>query len=98
MNRISFSSPVAIAPDLSVVTVSSGHRFCHLLLSGGASLLVNCIAAIEPSAILAAGHPVPAEIWHAQVDDTLASEGGDFEALIRLPATLAEVAKASEDY
>jgi glyoxylase-like metal-dependent hydrolase (beta-lactamase superfamily II) len=98
MNQICFSSSVAIAPDISVVTISNGERSCHLLLSGGASLLVNCIAGLEPSAILSAGHPLPGEIWHTQVDDTLAAEGGDFEALIRLPASFAEVAKASDEY
>ena len=98
MLEMSFSTPVAIAPDLSVVTISNGGKSCHLLVSGGASLLVNCITGLEPSAILAAGHPVPEEIWHTQVDDTLAAEGNDFEALIRLPALFAEVAKASEDY
>ena len=98
MNQIWFSSPIAVALDLSVVTVSSGNRFCHLLLSEGASLLVNCITGLEPSAILAAGHPLPEEIWHTQVDDTLAAEGAAFDALIRLPAAFSEVAKASEDY
>jgi hypothetical protein len=98
MNQIFFSSSVAIAPDISVVTISNGGTSCHLLLSEGASLLVNCIEGLEPSAILDAGHPVPEEIWHMQVDDTLASEGGDFKALIRLPAAFSEVAKASEDY
>ena len=60
MPDTSFSSPVALAlaPDLSVVTISKGGRSCHLLLSEGASLLVNCIAGLEYSAILAAGHPV----------------------------------------
>ena len=95
MNQIWFSSSVAITPDISVVTISNGGTSCHLLLSEGASLLVNCIAGLEPSAILSAGHPVPEEIWHTQVDDTLASEGNDFEALIRLPASFAQVAKAS---
>ena len=98
MPETSFSNPVAIAPDISVVTISNGATSCHLLLSECASLLVNCIVGLEPSAILAAGHPVPEEIWHTQVDDTLAAEGNDFEALIRLPALFAEVAKASEDY
>jgi glyoxylase-like metal-dependent hydrolase (beta-lactamase superfamily II) len=98
MPETSFSTPVAIAPDLSVVIISNGGKSCHLLVSGGASLLVNCITGLEPSAILAAGHPVPEEIWHTQVDDTLAAEGAAFDALIRLPAAFAEVAKASEDY
>lgn len=93
-----FSVPVAVTPDLSVATISNGGKSCHLLLSGGSSLLVNCVAGLEPSVILAAGHPVPEEIWHTQVDDTLAAEGNDFEALIRLPASFAEVARASEDY
>jgi glyoxylase-like metal-dependent hydrolase (beta-lactamase superfamily II) len=93
-----FSVPVAVTPDLSVATISNGGKSCHLLLSGGSSLLVNCIARLKPSVILAAGHPVPEEIWHTQVDDTLAAEGNDFEALIRLPASFAEVARASEDY
>ena len=70
-----FSKSVAIAPDLSMVTISNGGKSCHLLLSGGASLLVNCIAGLESSAIIAAGHPVPEEIWHTQVDDALAAEG-----------------------
>lgn len=98
MNQILFSPPVVIAPGLSVVTVSDGATSCHLLLSGGAGLLVNCIAGLEPSAILAAGHPLPEEIWHTQVDDTLAAEGCDFKAVIRLPASFSEVARASEDY
>jgi glyoxylase-like metal-dependent hydrolase (beta-lactamase superfamily II) len=98
MPETSFSSPLAVAPDLSVVTICKGGTSCHLLLSEGASLLVNCITGLEPSAILAAGHPVPEEIWHTRVDDTLAAEGGDFEALILLPASFAEVARASEDY
>ena len=93
-----FSVPVAVTPDLSVATISNGGKSCHLLLSGGSSLLVNCVAGLEPSVILAAGYPVPGEIWHTQVDDTLAAEGNDFEALIRLPASFAEVARASEDY
>jgi hypothetical protein len=73
MPETSFSTPVAIAPDLSVVTISNGGKSCHLLVSGGASLLVNCITGLEHSAIIAAGHPVPEEIWHSQVDDTMAT-------------------------
>jgi len=50
---------MALAPDFSVVTITNGGRSCQLLLSEGESLLVNCIAALGPSAILAAGHLVP---------------------------------------
>jgi glyoxylase-like metal-dependent hydrolase (beta-lactamase superfamily II) len=93
-----FSKSVAIAPDLSVVTISNGSKSCHLLLSERASLLINCIAGLDPSAILSAGHPLPEEIWHTQVEDTLSAEGSEFDAAIRLPASFSEVAKASDDY
>ncbi len=59
---------------------------------------MNCIAGLDASAILAAGHPVPEEIWHTQVDDALAAEGAAFDALIRLLAPFSEVAMVSEDY
>jgi glyoxylase-like metal-dependent hydrolase (beta-lactamase superfamily II) len=93
-----FSKSVAIAPDLSVVTISNGGKSCHLLLSERASLLINYIAGLEPSAILSAGHPLPEEIWHTQVDDTLSAEGSEFDAAIRLPTAFSEAAKASDDY
>ena len=98
MSETIFSSTLAVAPDLSVVTISKEGKSCHLLLSESASLLVNCIVGLEPSAILSAGHSVPEEIWHTQVDDALAAEGAAFDALIRLPASFSEAAKASDDY
>jgi len=96
--QIQFSSPVEIAPGITVVTVSAGDKSCHLVLSGGASLLINCLQGLEPADVVAAGYPLPEEIWHTQVDDTLAGEGSRFEAVIRLPHSYAEVAMASDAY
>jgi hypothetical protein len=50
------SRPVAMAPDLSVVTISNVGKSCPLLLTGGSGLLVNSIADLKPSAIPAAGN------------------------------------------
>ncbi len=96
--QIQFSSPVKIAPGIAVVTVSAADKSCHLVLSEGASLLINCLQGLEPADVVAAGYPLPEEIWHTQVDDTLAGEGRRFDAVIRLPRSYAEVAMASDAY
>lgn len=92
------SSPVSIAPAVDLVTISSDGASCHLLVSGAASLLINCLPGLEPRHISSAGHPLPDEIWHTQVDDRLAGEGDRFSAVIRLPRDFAGVARASDLY
>jgi len=93
-----FANHVEVAPGILVVTVSAEDKSCHLVLSEGRSMLINCIQSLEPSDFLEAGYPLPEEIWHTQVDDMLAGEGGRFAATIRLPRAFAEVAMASDAY
>jgi len=93
------SEPVEIALGLAVVTMARAGRNCHLLVSEGNSLLINCLEGLTPAEIERAGYPVPGEIWHTQVDNRLAAEGNFFaDAAIRLPREFAEVAAASPEY
>ncbi|MEI8309120.1 MAG: MBL fold metallo-hydrolase [Verrucomicrobiota bacterium] len=94
-----FSTPIAIAPAIEVVAIANDGKSCHLIVSGGSSLLINCVAGLTPSGIESAGYPAPSEIWHTHVDDALSAEGHAFqEARIRLPRPFAEVAADSEGY
>jgi len=93
-----FFPPVSLAPAVDVITISSGDACCHLLVTGGASLLVNCLGDLSPSDFLQAGYPLPGEIWHTHIDDRLAGEGDRFSAAIRLPGPFAEAARASDRY
>ena len=69
-----FSTPIAIAPAIEVVAIANDGKSCHLIVSGGSSLLINCVAGLTPSGIESAGYPAPSEIWHTHVDDALSAE------------------------
>jgi len=99
MMKMIFSNPLAIAPGLQVVAISNDGTSCHLVVGGGSSLLINCIAGLTPSGIESAGFPAPSEIWHTAINDVLSAEGNEFpEVMIRLPQPFAEVAADSDVY
>lgn len=94
-----FTNPSEIAPGVQVITINGDRSQCHLLVEDGATLLVNCIDGLTPAMIEQAGYPSPTEIWHTQVDNSLAAEGDAFpDAVTRLPRKFSDLAAVSEDY